>query len=391
MPTLATKEYCTGCTACVSACAGDCISMVPDENGFLYPDVDNAKCVQCGLCEKSCPVLNPLTVSEYGLKAYAAYAKDEEMRLQSSSGGVFTEIAKSILQRGGSVFGAAYDAQFDVVHICAENEEDLAKLRGAKYAQSDLRGVFAQIKQKLDAGQPVLFSGTPCQVGGLKAFLRREYENLVMVDFVCHSVPAPVAWRAYVRHRANLDNQGKLPGGINLRSKKTGWTNYQYSNEFTYADGHAHSVKSGDSLYMKLFVGGYINRESCANCQFKGFHRVSDLTIGDFWGVWDICPEMDDNKGTSAVLVQSRRGAELLQNIADRLVLKPVTPEAISSQNGAILRSSPPHTKRREALALICGGEIQKCESWFAPVKPSVLQRIRRFAGRIAHKLGKNK
>ena len=361
--------------------------MTNDACGFLHPFIDESGCVQCGLCEKVCPILNPLDIAENETKAYAGYSTDETVRLQSSSGGVFTEIAKVVLRRGGIVFGAAYNEQFDVVHVCVENEEDIAKLRGAKYAQSDLRGIFLQIKQKLEAGHPVLFSGTPCQVGGLKAYLKKDYANLVTVDFICHSVPSPMAWRAYVKYRADQDNQGKLPSAINLRSKKTGWTNYQYSNEFVYADGIIHSAKSGDSLFMKLFVGNYINRESCANCQFKGYNRVSDLTIGDFWGIWDVCPEMDDNKGTSAILVQSQRGAEMLQSIADYLVLKPVTPEEISRQNGAMLKASPSHAKRNQALALIRAGEIQKCESWFMPAEVSTMQRIRRLAIRVVRKL----
>ena len=296
MPKLAAKEYCTGCTACASVCPKGCIAMTADENGFLCPVIDAQMCVRCGLCEKICPIRNPLKKSEDVPKAYAAFSADEAVRLSSSSGGIFTELAKVVLQRGGAVFGAAYNQQLDVVHICAESEDDIAKLRGAKYAQSDLQGVFAEVKTRLDAAQEVLFSGTPCQVGGLKAFLRRDYKNLLTVDFVCHSVPSPMAWRAYIKHRAAQDNGGELPDSINLRSKQSGWTNYQYSNQFTYRDGHTHTAKSGESLYMKLFVGGYINRASCENCQFKGYNRVSDFTLGDFWGIWDIAPEMDDNK-----------------------------------------------------------------------------------------------
>ena len=247
------------------------------------------------------------------------------------------------------------------MHICVETEAELTKLRGAKYAQSNLRGMFGKIKEKLDAGQKVLFSGTPCQVGGLKAFLRKDYEGLVTVDFVCHSVPSPAAWREYVKYRAQQDNGGEPPVSVNLRSKKTGWSNYQYSNRFVYADGHSHTAKSGESLYMKLFVGGYINRESCANCKFKGYHRCSDLTIGDFWGIWDIAPEMDDDKGTSVVLVQSRQGRALLEQISDRLVLKPVTLEEAARQNPALLRSAPMHSARAEMLAEIRSGNFAEC------------------------------
>jgi coenzyme F420-reducing hydrogenase beta subunit len=363
--------------------------MTADENGFPCPVVDAEKCIACGLCEKICPIISKPKMPECAPQAYAAYSRDTSIRLGSSSGGIFTELAKAVLEHRGAVFGAAYNEQFEVVHICAESEADLAKLRGAKYAQSDLRGIFTEVKDRLDQGQKVLFSGTPCQVGGLKAFLRKDYANLTTVDFVCHSVPSPMAWRKYMKYRAERDNNGKMPATINLRAKQTGWTNYQYSNLFTYADGHTHTARSGESLYIKLFVGGYINRESCANCQFKGYTRVSDLTIGDFWGIWDIAPEMDDNKGTSVVLVQSQRGRKLLERISDQLVLKPVTLEEASRQNQAMLNPSQPNARRAEALAKIRNGEIGDCEGWFVPAKPSVLQQVRRTAGRILRRLRK--
>lgn len=383
MPNLASKEYCTGCTACASACPKGCITMTAEENGFLFPVIDADQCVSCGLCEKACPIVNPLKVAENMPKAYAAYSRNERMRLESSSGGVFTELARTVLKDGGAVFGAAYNGQFEVVHICAESESDLAKLRGAKYAQSDLRGIFANVKAQLEQGRRVLFSGTPCQVGGLKAFLRKDYDNLIAVDFVCHSVPSPMAWREYVKYRTEQDNNGKIPDTINLRSKQSGWTNYQYSNLFAYTDGRTHVARSGESLYMKLFVGGYINRESCAHCQFKGYGRLSDLTIGDFWGIWDIAPEMDDNKGTSVVLVQSQRGAGLLERIADQLILKPVTLEEASRQNQAMLNISQPNTRRTEALRSALQGDWGGLQCWFAPANKTRMQKLVRELRRL--------
>ena len=363
--------------------------MTADENGFLCPVIDAEKCVSCGLCEKTCPIITPLEKPANEPVAYAAYSRDEAMRLSSSSGGIFTELAKAVLKDGGAVFGAAYNAQFEVVHICVEKEADIAKLRGAKYAQSDLGDSLHDVKRRLEQGQKVLFSGTPCQVGGLRAFLRKDYANLIAVDFVCLSVPSPKAWREYVKYRSRQDNSGEMPLAINLRDKQTGWTNYQYSNLFTYADGRTHAARSGESLYMKLFVGGYINRESCANCRFKGYSRVSDLTIGDFWGIWDIAPEMDDNKGTSVVLVQSQRGAELLQSITNGMVLKPVTLEEASRQNGAMLKAAQSNPRRTEAFALIHAGQIGECESWFIPTKQTITQKVRRMVGGIFRRLGR--
>lgn len=362
MPVLATSEYCTGCTACASACSKGCITMTADDNGFLYPVIDTEPCISCGLCEKSCPIVTPPQKAIGEPLAYAVYSKDEPMRLDSSSGGVFTELARTVLRSGGVVYGAAYNEQFAVIHICAENEADLAGLRGAKYAQSDLRGIFPQIKQQLDDGVAVLFSGTPCQAAGLKRFLRKDYQNLITVDFVCHGVPSPMAWNRYLRYRADQDNQGKLPVSVNLRSKETGWSRYLYSNVLEYGTGNRHVASSHDSLYMKLFVGDYISRTSCAHCGFKGYTRCSDLTIGDFWGIWDIRPHMDDNKGTSVVLIQSRKGAALFDLVKDDCVVQPVSLEEASAQNQSMLKSSPDNPLRESILRLVKIGNFEQCE-----------------------------
>ena len=383
MEKLCKTEHCTGCTACASVCPKGCIAMVTDEEGFLRPVVDQDTCVVCGLCAQVCPVMNPLKLPNALPKAYAVFFKDESIRLQSSSGGVFTAIAKTVLAEGGAVFGAAYNEQFEVVHICAETEDDLAKLRGAKYAQSRLDGIFPQVKVALDAGQQVLFSGTPCQVGGLKSYLREDYANLLIIDLVCHSVPSPLAWQAYIQHRAQQDTNGTLPECIDLRSKKTGWSRYQYTNRFEYPSGKIHTETSGESLYMRLFVGGYVTRQSCASCQYKGYYRISDFTLGDFWGIWDIAPEMDDNKGTSVLLVHTSKGAQLLESIHRDLILKEVPLEAASAQNPAMIQCAQSNERRTEAFSLIQSGQIAVCQDWFTVSAPSKTACIKQFVKRI--------
>ena len=386
MPRLASKKQCTGCTACAAVCPQACIFMESDKNGFRVPKIDRKKCISCGMCEKTCPVMHPLGTGMNLPEAYAAYSRNEAVRMQSSSGGVFTELAKIVLKQGGAVFGAAYTEQFEVVHICVEDEMSLEKLQGAKYAQSQLVGIFSDVKARLGRGQVVLFCGTPCQVAGLKAYLKKDYVNLILVDFICHSVPSPMAWKEYVKFRACQDNDGVLPEKINLRDKTTGWSRYQHSNLFSYGIGKEYLTRSSDSLYMKLFTGGYISRESCANCRFKGYSRASDLTLGDFWGIWDVAPEMDDNRGTSVVLVQTEKGALLLSEAESDMILKTVNLDEVSKQNAALLESHGENEDREIALRLIRRGRMASIEKLFAPSKHILWRKIRRKACRMVRK-----
>lgn len=376
-------ELCTGCTACASICPQNCINMIPDNEGFLYPQIDMANCIGCGLCKAICPLINPLNNDAFEPKAYAAYSMDEKMRLESSSGGIFSEIAKVVLNNNGFVYGAAYNKEFAVGHTCIENEKDLYRIRGAKYAQSNLDQSFNDIKIKLDDEQLVMFSGTPCQIAGLKSFLGKEYKKLITVDFICHSVPSPKVWREYVNYRIFKDNNGKFPIRINLRSKETGWSRYKYSNRFEYDNEIINTCLNSESIYMKLFVGGYISRKSCKDCQFKGYKRDSDLTIGDFWGIWDIHPEMDDNKGTSVVLIHSERGQKIWMDIIPSIKCKEVTLEQASQQNPSMLVSSKANRNRDLALKSIQEGNFETCEELFPIPKPEKIS----FASRVKDKV----
>lgn len=362
MPELAKQDHCTGCTACAAVCPKDCISMEPDADGFLHPAVDESNCVGCGLCETVCPVLNR-TAPAHTPAAFAVRSRDEASRLASTSGGVFPELARNVLAQGGAVFGAAYDERFRVIHICAEDEAWLTRLRGAKYAQSDLGDSFREVKRRLDAGQQVLFSGTPCQVLGLKHYLRRDYDNLLLADLVCHSVPSPLAWEKYLEFISG----GKALVAVNLRCKDTGWSRYGYSNRFDFSDGTSRMDRSGESLYMKLFVGGYITRPSCANCPAKGYARVSDLTLGDFWGIWNIDPEMDDDKGTSVVLAHTEKGRAALARLDQRAV----SLEEASRENPAIVRAASPNPLREQAMALVRKGSFAEAAQLISAASPS--------------------
>lgn len=388
MPSLAEANLCAGCSACASICPKQCIKMKADPNGFKYPAlIHPASCIECGMCERACPVLNErIKANDDPPCAYAAFSKDERIRRDSSSGGIFTEIAKRVIAENGVVYGAAYDERFAVRHCCVDKVDNLQKLRGAKYAESNLDGSFVEILDRLKRGQSVLFSGTPCQVAGLKTFVGKDYSNLLCIDFVCRGVPSPMAWDAFIKYRSEKDADGKLPQSINLRSKETGWSKYQYSNVFEYEGGNKNSTVSSQSLFMKLFVGDYISRPSCSDCKFKGYSRVSDITLGDFWGVWDIEPKMDDNKGTSVVLVHTPSAEKLWRDIEPKIKSKEVTLEQASRQNQAMLKSAKANRDGKLALRKIKDGKIGACEEFFKIQKPTFFTRIK---GKLKRMIGR--
>lgn len=354
---LTSHDQCYGCSACEFVCPQHCISMIRDQEGFLFPEIDNNKCIKCGRCSIFCPVNKYSEISAEKTEAYAAYSLNEEIRTSSSSGGIFSEFAIEILQKGGVVYGAAYDDHFIVKHIRVIELEKLKLLQGAKYSQSELGNTYIHVLDDLLDGKIVLFVGTPCQVQGLKAFLNKDYPNLICLDFVCHGIPSPIVWSKYVHYRSNKDNSGECPVSINMRSKKTGWSHYQYSSEFIYYK-HAYLAQNGCDEFMNLFIGDYINRLSCNQCHARGLHRVSDITLGDFWGIWDCLPSMDDNKGTSLVLIHSPKGKEIFDTVRQRIVIRPVTYNEAIAQNPAIVKSSALKPERQYYIQQAINGNF---------------------------------
>lgn len=386
---LVEKSLCTGCAACKAVCPHDAISMRQDAEGFLYPHTDASKCIECGLCAKACPSLNQ-GAARSPLSVYAAKAKDDELRLASSSGGVFSLLAKDILSNGGLVFGAAFDhIDWHVYHMAVEDEESLQELRGSKYVQSDMGDCFRKVKDALLSDRPVLFSGTPCQIAGLRAFLGHDYEKLLLVDVVCHAVPSPLAWKKYLEKRVsaayNLREGGlRAIRRIVSRRKDCGWK--RYSMSLGFANAMEYRAIFSDDPFMRGFLAELYNRPSCHNCPSKNLRGGSDITIADYWGVSSKLPEMDDDKGTSLVLVNTEKGARAFSALAEKIIVKESDFEHAVAVNPAIVRPTTPHRNRDRFFCRVMKSDFDSLVNRM--LQPPLKTRIRAFAGRELRKLG---
>lgn len=384
---------CTGCGVCSLVCPHGCIRMLEDEEGFRQPCVDETHCINCGLCQKKCPVLS---VNHSSIqRAYAVKNAKEEIREKSTSGGVFFELAKDILSRGGVVCAAKYDEDFQVVHKCACTLEEVCPMMGAKYAQSRAEHCFGEIKEYLKEGKEVLFVGTPCQTAALHTYLGKPYDGLCMVDMICHGVPSPAVWQKYLHWRKKTDFPMSTLNSVNLRSKETGWSKYSYAVEMRYDGDQRYIVKQNEDPYMQGFVQNLFLRQSCSQCTFKGNSRQSDMTLGDFWGIWDLYPEFDDNKGTSLLLIRTEKGMRAWQRIRLRFEVLEVNYQQALSYNPSALISSVSHEHRKAFFEMCtlcddlgpCIGQYLRLEG----KKPNIFVRMVRKVKRIFQKGVKNR
>ena len=347
MITVKQKADCCGCYACATVCPENCISMVKDDDGFWYPSVDLSICINCGVCEKACPVLTPSPNNKTSkILSYAAYTKDEQIRMESSSGGLFTEIAKYVILQGGVVFGAAFDEEHDVVHTYTESLEGLEAFRGSKYVQSKIGDTYSVARAFLKQGRIVLFTGTPCQIEGLLTFLGREYDNLITQDIICHGVPSPMVWRKYIEYREQTS--ASATQRTFFRHKKYGWKTYSVRFIFTNRTEYVGSLN--EDPYMRGFLADLCLRPSCYACHFKNKYRKSDFTLADFWGIQNVCPEMDDDKGTSLIFVNSDRGAQIFDAVRERIVTKEVDADIAIGFNSSMIKSVDEPRKRKNFL-----------------------------------------
>jgi len=340
------KKDCMGCHACASICPKSCISMESDKEGFLYPNVDYNLCIRCKQCINVCPIINKEEVMNDPV-AYSCINNDETIRLDSSSGGIFTLVAERVIARDGAVFGATFNDQFEVEHVFVETKEDLGQLRGSKYVQSKIGNSYKKAKEFLDSGREVLFTGTPCQIAGLKSYLDKLYTNLSTMDIVCHGVPSPDVWHKYVEFRET--EAGSLAQRIAFRRKDEGWKRYSVS--FLFKNNTEYRQNLRNDLFMSAFLKDVCLRPACYDCKYKGLNRQSDLTLADFWGVQNILPKMDDDKGTSLIFVNSEMGQRLFNEVKDKMLYQEVDINEAVKYNSAAIKSVKYNPKRDGFMA----------------------------------------
>lgn len=333
---------CVGCGACANICPENCLNMIADKDGFLHPKIDKNICINCQACEKVCPVINNKPKENKAVQPYAVYSKNDNVRSSSSSGGLFYTIAKHIIKHGGIVYGAAFDENLYLNHKGVESIEDLYMLQGSKYVQCDTKFCFREIKTHLDTQRPVLFCGTPCQVEGLLCYLKKPYENLFTLDFICHGVPSPKAWQEYIKHQEKTFSSKVRSAAF--RDKSKGWS--YFSSKLEFVNQKEYSNIHYNDVFMKAFLQNMSLRKTCYNCKFKTVNRNSDITMGDLWGIKNILPDITDDKGVSVVFIQSEKGTRLFEQVNKELWIQEISFDSAIASNSAMTKSVYEHNFR---------------------------------------------
>lgn len=381
------KQHCNGCHACANSCPKDCIVMTEDEEGFLYPKVQEELCISCGLCQRVCPLLHTSTLDNTQSKQpqiYAVQNQNEAVLKASSSGGMFTVIAEYVLSLGGVVFGAAFDEHFCVKHTYTQTMEGLAAFRGSKYVQSEIGKSYRQAQAFLEEGKYVLFTGTPCQIGGLLSYLKKPYEKLYTQDIICHGVPSPAVWKKYLAYRKKKA-RGANVSNVNFRDKTEGWKSYRITVMF---DGKKiYTKRAADDPMMKVFLQDLCLRPSCHDCAFKTLNRNSDFTLADFWGVEKVQAEAYDGRGTSLVFIHSEKGEELFKRLTGVRVWETQAAKALA-YNPAMMRSAPQKAARDEFMKTIQSRDFGKTSKFW---KQSFWKKCKIILSKIKHKILRSK
>lgn len=343
------KADCCGCGACVSVCPKNAIGMKEDEAGFTFPVIDESLCVNCGLCKRVCAFQN-VDETNTPLKTWAAAAKDKDKLKSSASGGVFFTLAESVIKENGCAVGAAFGDKFNVEHIVVQSSEELCRLQGSKYTQSSTEFIFREVKEKLSSGTKVLFSGCPCQVAGLKAYLGKKYDNLLTIDLICHGVPSNKAFRDYIE--AFSKKKKVSVRGFTFRDKSMGWG----INGSALTDNNiSMKIPASDSSYIYYFKSGMIYRENCYTCKYACENRPGDITIGDYWGIEKAHPEfigkngINEADGVSVVIANTEKGVKVMEENSGQFDL--IESDFGKAANGnAQLRHPTAYSPKREEL-----------------------------------------
>lgn len=406
------KKNCCGCSACVQRCPKQCIRLEEDTEGFLYPQVDEETCIKCGLCEKVCPILNQADKLSV-LEVLAVKNPNDEERMNSSSGGVFLPLAREVINQGGVVFGAVYDESWEVHHVYAEKIEDVYPMMGSKYLQSKIGNSFKDAERFLKQGREVLFVGSPCQIAGLRTYLRnKQYSNLLAVDFLCHGVPSPGVWRRYLaetyggydakeqsRLQATAGKNSVLLSSLNATSpigdikfrdkRESGWKKFRFVvRQKSASKADQNTVLSSDIHYDNPFMRGFLSdiylRPSCYECKCKNGVNHSDMTIADFWGINQIAPEFDDDKGVGLVLLNTKKGEEYFSRFP--MDMMPSNLEEAHYHNGGFNEHTKAHPKRDQFFFLIENGKSIKAAVDIClrlPFKQRVVRVVKRIVKKI--------
>lgn len=336
----------------MAVCAKKAIIMKNcEETGFLYPNINFDLCVDCNQCKNVCPVLKEKN-NKSEKQVFAAYSLDENIRKNSSSGGIFTLLAENVLSNDGVVFGVSMTEDcMSAEHIEVKTVNELSKLRGSKYIQSNINNSYSKVREYLEDGKKVLFSGTPCQVAGLKAFLVKDYKNLITTDFICHGVPSPLAWQKYVKYRE--EEAKSKTWKMFFRHKKNGWKTY--SLQFIFENGTEYVQVLTKDLYMRGFLADLYLRPSCYKCEFKNNNYKSDITLADFWGIDKIKPEWNDDKGVSLVVANTPMGLSIINSIMDNVAC-----ESVDSEKAFIYNQSYFKSVSKKFISKICFRDLNK-------------------------------
>ncbi|NFO34814.1 (4Fe-4S)-binding protein [Clostridium botulinum] len=368
------KEECSACYACSNICLRECITMMEDNEGFLYPEIDKDKCIDCGLCEKVCLIINKIDKDEKQIVSYACKNKDNETRNKSSSGGVFTLLCEYVISKNGVVFGAAFNNEFEVNHMYAKTLEQCEKFRGSKYVQSKIGNTYRQAKEFLEDGRIILFSGTQCQIKGLNLFLNKEYDNLITTDIICHGVPSPKVFNIY--KESLIQKYNSCIKDIRFRDKAHGWKKFSYVTEFK--NNKIYSKTLNDDIYMKGFLDNLYLRPSCYECKAKNFLSSSDISLADYWGVQNIHSEFDDDKGTSLVLVNSKKGQDIFNEISHNMNFIKTDLDYAISNNPCIVRPVKYNPKREKFFSELNDDNIEEIINKYTKV--TFMQKVKRKA-----------